>query len=89
MNYWLQFLFVFLSVGIGDVCWAMYFLKIGQERSLAAGCWGGMIVFLTAYTAIEYINDHTLIIPAVLGGFAGTYATVEYHRRKNKWKRNL
>ena len=86
MSYWLQFLLVFISVGCADVCLAMYFLKISQQRSIPAGLWGGMVTFLGAFTVTEYVHDHSLIIAAVLGGMIGTYGTVEYHKRKNKWK---
>lgn len=84
MSYWLQFFAVFACVFITDICWAMYFLKIAQQRSLAAGAWGSMVTILGAYTISEYVHEPTFIIAAALGGGLGTIATVEYHKRKKK-----
>jgi len=84
MSYWFQFTLVFFSVFIADISWAMYFYKISQGKSIAAGIWGSVVTILGAYTISEYVHDPTFIIAAALGGGIGTIVTVEYNKRKMK-----
>lgn len=82
MNYILQFCSVMLAMFLADVCWAYYFIKIDERRSVAAGIWAGLIYIFGAFTVSSYINDKTLIAAAIIGSFLGTYVTVEYKKRK-------
>ena len=87
MTYTLHFLGVMLSMFLADVCWAYYFIKIDERRSMAAGIWAALIYIFGAYTVTSYIDDKSLIAAAMIGSFLGTYCTVEYKKRKeNKTK---
>ena len=82
MNYILHFLGVMLSMFLADVCWAYYFIKIDERRSVAAGLWAALIYIFGAYTVTSYIEDKSLIAAAMIGSFLGTYCTIEYKKRK-------
>jgi uncharacterized protein YqgC (DUF456 family) len=82
MNYWLHFALVFITMTIADVCWALYFIKINELKSISAGIWGSAIYICGAFGILSYTEDRTLIIPAIIGAFLGTYLTVEYKKRK-------
>lgn len=84
MDYILSFISVFLAVMIADVCWTFYFIKIEERKSLAAGIWGAGVYLCGAFAVVSYTTDRSLIIPAVLGAILGTWATVEYKKRKEK-----
>ena len=86
MSYLFSFLFVFLAITIADVCWTFYFIKIEERKSVAAGIWGSIIYICGAFSVLSYTQDKTLIIPAVLGAFIGTYFTIEYKKRKESKK---
>ena len=86
-NYAIKFLTIIVAMFIADVCWAYYFIKIGERKGLQAGLWGSAIYICGAYTVTSYIHDSSLIIAAILGSFLGTWATVEYKKRKEQ-KRN-
>jgi hypothetical protein len=71
-------------MAVADVCWAYYFIKIEERKSVAAGIWGSAIYICGVFGVLSYTEDKTLIIPAVLGAFVGTYLTIEYKKRKEK-----
>ena len=82
--YILKFIGVMAAMFVADVCWAYYFIKIEERRSVSAGLWGSALYICSAFTVTSYINDKTFIIAAVIGGFVGTYASVEFKKRKEK-----
>ena len=82
MSYTLQFILVLIAMAVADVCWTFYFIKINERKSIAAGVWGSLIYICGAFGVLSYTKDKTLIIPAVLGAFIGTYLTVEYKKKK-------
>jgi hypothetical protein len=71
---------------LADICWAYYFIKIEERKSIPAGIWASLIYIFGAFTVTSYINDKSLIIAAIIGSFVGTSLTVEYKKRKEKNK---
>jgi len=71
-----------ISMFLADICWTYYFIKIEERKSLAAGTWAALIYIFGAFTVTSYIEDKRLIIAAIIGSFLGTWATVEYKKRK-------
>jgi len=88
MTYLLQFFGVAIAMFLADVCWAYYFIKIAERKSLPASIWGTSIYLFSAFTVTSYVNDKTFIIAAVIGSFLGTYCTVEYKRKKELKDKN-
>lgn len=82
--YIIKFISVMAAMFVADICWAYYFIKIEERKSAAAGLWGSAIYICSAFTVTSYVNDKTFLIAAVLGGFFGTYASVEFKKRKEK-----
>ena len=82
MNYLFKFLTVFIAMGIADVCWTYYFIKIEERKSVAAGLWGIGIYLCGAFTIMSYMEDRTLVVAAMMGSFVGTYLTVEHKKKK-------
>jgi hypothetical protein len=84
MSYFISWISVFIAIALADVCWTFYFIKIEERKSLAAGIWGAGVYLCGAFAVVSYTTDRSLIIPAVLGAILGTWATVEYKKRKEK-----
>ncbi len=82
MEYILSFIGVLIAVTIADVCWTFYFIKIEERKSLAAGLWGAGVYLCGALAVVSYTTDRSLIIAAVIGAVIGTWATVEYKKKK-------
>jgi hypothetical protein len=83
MDYSLSFIGVMVSMFFVDICWAKYFLYVSQRKPFASAAWGSMIMVFGAFTTISYIEDKTLLVPAIIGGFAGTYLTVLKESKKD------
>jgi hypothetical protein len=56
-----------------DVLWARYTLAVKDGRRVQAGVISSLLYLLSAFLVIQYTEDHTMLAPAVLGAFAGTY----------------
>ncbi len=82
--YILKFLGVIVSVAMADICWVYYFVKVEERKSFAAGVWSTLIIALGAFSIENYVNDSTFIIAAGIGAFLGTYASIEYKKRKEE-----
>jgi hypothetical protein len=67
---------VMVSMILADICWTLYFIKVGEKKEIGAGIWSSLIVLFGAVSTTEYVTDKTLIFAAMLGAFIGTYATV-------------
>ena len=73
-----------VAMAITDVCWAFYFIKVDERRSIGAGLWATALFICGATVTANYIDDKSLMIAAALGSFIGTWATIEYKKRKEQ-----
>lgn len=73
-----------IAMAITDICWAYYFIKVDERRSVSAGFWAIALFVCGATVTSNYVDDKSLIIAAALGSFIGTWATVEYKKRKEE-----
>jgi peptidoglycan biosynthesis protein MviN/MurJ (putative lipid II flippase) len=84
MDYTIKFLVVMFAMILTDVCWTVYFMKVEERKSVSAGIWSALIMLAGGTVTMNYVEDKTLLIAALIGAFIGTAATVEYKRRKEK-----
>jgi len=80
MDYTLKFLGVVVSVFFSDIFWTLYFIDVSKKRALSSGVYSSIIILLGAYTAVSYIEDHSLVFAAAIGAFFGTSITVKYSK---------
>lgn len=79
--YALKFIGVMVSMFLVDICWAKYFLWVGKHNPLRSAMWGSLILVFGAFTTINYVDDKSLLLAAIIGGFLGTYYAV--NKEKN------
>jgi hypothetical protein len=84
MDFTFKFIAVMFAMMAADICWAMYFIEVDKRRPIAAGVWGSTIILFGAFTTVHYVEDHRLLIAAVLGAFIGTAGTVLWKKQKEK-----
>jgi len=78
----LKFLLVMLATIIADICWTMYFIETEKRRPIHAGLWGSSIFLFGSLVTMNYVEDHRLLIAAIIGSFIGVAGTIEYKKRK-------
>lgn len=84
MTYILMCILVFVALFLSDICWIGYFISIEKRNSLWAAIWGTTIYLFSIFAITNFIHDISLLIPAILGSFIGTYVVVEYKKRNEK-----
>jgi hypothetical protein len=77
-----KFILIMIAMFLADVCWTMYFIEIEKRRSVPAGLWGSAIMLFGSAVTINYVDDHRLLVAAIIGSFLGVVATIEYKKRK-------
>jgi hypothetical protein len=82
MAFAIKFILVMIAMFLTDVCWTMYFVEVEKRKSISAGLWGSAILLFGSVVTINYVDDHKLLIAAIIGSFIGVVATIEYKKRK-------
>jgi lipid-A-disaccharide synthase-like uncharacterized protein len=78
----IKFILVMLAMVAADICWTMYFIETEKRRSVPAGMWSMAILLFGSLVTMNYVDDHRLLIAAVIGSFVGVYGTIEWKKRK-------
>lgn len=68
----------FGSMVLLDMIWVKYTHAMIQYRPLAAGGWAAGIAVCMAVITINYVENAWMIIPTVVGAFAGTYIATRW-----------
>lgn len=82
----LTYIFTFLSMFITDIVHTLLIKAIQNDRIIASSIWASVITFLSGVAIISYTNNNLMIIPAVLGAFAGTYVSVKFKLHEKIWR---
>lgn len=59
-----------------DFVWARYTAAITARLKLRASALAGFIILLSGAAQISYVENHWLLIPAVIGAVAGTWVAI-------------
>ena len=74
---------VFSAVAGADLVWTMYNKAVERHSANEAGLLSVCIYALGGITAIEYIKDNWMLVPALLGAFVGTWLGVRVNRARD------
>jgi uncharacterized membrane protein YfcA len=56
---------------------------MANHQAMKASIYSMFIMLSGAFTAINYIENHWMLIPAALGGAIGTYISAKYSSKEN------
>jgi hypothetical protein len=73
----LRALITFAALFVLDIVWARYTIALTDRRRVLAGSYASAIIALGAVGTISYINDPWMVLPAMLGAFAGTFVGIQ------------
>jgi hypothetical protein len=77
------YLAAFVALAVLDFVWAEYVASVNSSSPFVAGVWSVPIYAISAGVTIEVVHQPWLILPACLGCFVGTYASVWWKRKKS------
>jgi hypothetical protein len=69
----MDYIITFLALFITDVVNTLYIKSINNEKPLTASFWAVVLTLAASVAVINYTRDNTMLIPALLGAFVGTY----------------
>ncbi len=69
----MDYIITFIALFITDVINALYIRAINDNNTLLASWWATVVTLAASVAVINYTRDNTMLIPALLGAFAGTY----------------
>jgi hypothetical protein len=75
------FIVTFLAVFITDIINAYYIKAIQDDSAILASTWATVVTFTASIAVINYTNDHTLLIAALLGAFCGTFIAIKFKKK--------
>ncbi len=81
MSVFLQGALVFVATMFVDYAWSVYIRSLATTKMLRAAVWSSIIVFAGGFTTIEYISNHWMLIPAMLGAFLGTLLSASLEKK--------
>ena len=81
-HFWLNFIGVAAAMAAVDWCWAWYISAIADTKAVASASWSAVIVLLSAFVVVGYVDDKRLLIAAGIGAWIGTYLSVKYRETK-------
>lgn len=74
----------FLAMAALDFVWTKYTYSVTKKYPHWASGWASAIALLAGAAQIAYTKNPWLLIPAVLGAYAGTYLAVEWEKTSGK-----
>ena len=77
----LEYILTFLSLFCIDIFYTYYLRAVADSRALVASSWSVVVTILGAFVVINYTTDHTLLIPAALGAFCGTFVGMRLKKK--------
>ena len=80
VEYWGKFALVMGLMALVDLCWTKYTLAVTKKHALHSGLWSVGILLCGAFVTVSYVQDRTLLIPAIIGAFGGTYYAIKYSK---------
>lgn len=72
----MTYLLVFLSMFAADFAWTKYNMESAAKHPHRAAFWSMLIVAFGAFNIVSYTTNRWLLIPALLGAYAGTWYAV-------------
>lgn len=77
----MSYFVVFAGTFLLDVMWTLYVRGAAAGHPQRAGLASIGITLCSGMVTLEYIQDHTLLVPAALGAYGGTLLPIYLSRR--------
>jgi uncharacterized membrane protein YfcA len=77
----LAYIITFLAVFFTDIIYVYLVKSIQQDHPFKAACWSLVVTFTASIAVINYTEDHSALIPALLGAFFGTFLGMRLRKK--------
>jgi succinate-acetate transporter protein len=73
----LKFVAVILLMMATEASCTMYLIYTDKRKAAKAALWCSVTILFTSLAVVNYVEDKTLIIAAVIGAFLGSFITIK------------
>jgi uncharacterized membrane protein YfcA len=74
----------FFALFFVDIGYVLYMQNVQKRKKIVASTYATLIFILNSVVIINFTEDKFLLIPAIIGAFAGTYAGMIIEDYRNK-----
>jgi hypothetical protein len=78
----INWIVTFLSLFVTDILYTYYLKAVQKDEAFKASLWITVIFIVSCVAVIHYTTDRTLMIPAALGAFSGTYVGIKFKKNE-------
>ena len=80
----MDYIFTFFAVFFLDVVYTYYLRCVAENKVMLASFWSVACYLGGSIAVINYTSDHWMLIPAVMGAFAGTWTGMKLKTRRSQ-----
>ena len=77
-----KFISVILLMMATEASCTMYLIYTEKRKAFKAGVWCSATILFTSLAVVNYVEDRSLIIAAVIGAFLGSYLITKFNKNK-------
>jgi hypothetical protein len=77
----MTYIITFFAVFFTDIVNTYYIKAIAEDKPLVASLLAALVMLIYSIALISFVNDNLMLIPALLGAFAGTYVAMILKRK--------
>ena len=74
----------FFALFFVDIGYVLYMQNVQKRKKIVASTYATLIFILNSVVIINFTENKTLLIPAIIGAFVGTYAGMIIEDYRNK-----
>ena len=78
----LDYIVTFLAVFFTDIIYTYYLKEVQNNNRLKASFWATVVTATASIAVINYTENHWMLIPSLLGAFAGTWFGMKYKAKQ-------
>ena len=79
----LEWLAVFIGMFLLDMVYARYTQAIQSGQAMRAAHFAAVLIGITAFVTVSYVQNRWLTLPVMAGAWAGTWVAVKWPPRGN------
>ena len=77
----MSYIITFFAVFLTDIVNTYYIKAIAEDKPLVASTLAALVMLIYSFALVSFVKDINLLIPALLGAFAGTYVAMIIKRK--------
>jgi hypothetical protein len=78
----IDYVITFFAVFVTDIIYTFYLKSVQHNSPLKASFWATVVTATASIAVINYTENHLMLIPALIGAFAGTWFGMKFKKKE-------